>query len=114
MKSNYNTLLKSATVLVAVIGLAIPAFAGTDNEAPVTPATTFHGLPGNNPGYGGSSANPNGTGVNGGNGIHGIAATPGQAGINPNDDGIAGFANQLDSVHGGIGEANKNVGKELP
>ena len=79
------------------------------NADPVTPATTFHGLPGNNPAHGGSSASPNGTGVNGGNGIHDIDQNPGQLGINPGDDGVPGFANQLATVHGGIGAANKNA-----
>jgi len=114
MKSSHNILLTYAAIAVAVIGLSSPAAAGAGIDAPDTPATTFHGLPGNNPGFGGSSANPNGTGVNGGNGIHGIANTPGQEGSNPNDDGVAGFANELNTVHGGIGAANKNVGKELP
>ncbi len=114
MKSVSNTVLKFAVVAVAVTGFTVPAAAEAKKDAPVTPATTYHGTPGNTPGYGGSSANPNGNGKNGGNGIHGIANTPGQADLNPNDDGVPGFANQLNTVHGGIGAANKNVGKELP
>jgi hypothetical protein len=114
MKNHRNVLLRSVTVAVAVIGFSLPAVAATDNDAPTTPATTYHGLPGNNPGHGGSSASPNGTGVNGGNGIHMIRNNPGQEDSNPNDDGVSGFANELNTVHGGIGEANQNVGKEIP
>jgi hypothetical protein len=114
MRNDFNTLLTYAAIAVALVGFSFPAAAGAGIDAPDTPATTFHGLPGNNPGFGGSSANPNGEGVNGGNGIHGIDDTPGQDGTNPNDDGVAGFANELDSVHAGIGAANPNVGKEMP
>ena len=57
---------------------------------------------------GNANANPNGVNENGGQ-IHGIGATPGQAGTNPNDDGTKGFANELGNVHGGIGEVNQNV-----
>ena len=58
---------------------------------------------------GGANANPNGVSPDGGANLHGIGNTPGQLGINPNEDGTAGFANQLNTVHGGIGDVNKNV-----
>ena len=58
----------------------------------------------------GTNANPNGR-TNDGGGIHGIGNVPGQNGTKPNADGVAGFANQLDNVHGGIGDVNQNVGK---
>ena len=57
---------------------------------------------------GGNNANPNGANDGGGN-LHGIANNPGKSGTNPNDDGTAGFANQLETVHGGIGDVNKNA-----
>ena len=68
-------------------------------EAPVTTATSIHGAPGNTPGSGGNSANPNGNGVNGGNGIHNIAGgAPGQNGeVNPGEKG--GPSNDM---HGGL------------
>lgn len=57
---------------------------------------------------GGNNANPNGANAGGGN-LHGIGNNPGQNGTNPNDDGTPGFANQLETVHGGIGDRNKNA-----
>ena len=57
---------------------------------------------------GNANANPNGVNENGGQ-IHGIGANPGQADTNPSNDGTKGFANELDNVHGGIGDVNKNV-----
>jgi hypothetical protein len=57
----------------------------------------------------GANANPNGVSPAGGDNLHGIANTPGQNGDNPNNDGTAGFANELNTVHGGIGEVNRNV-----
>lgn len=59
------------------------------HEAPDTQATTWHGAPGNTPGYGGNSANPDGEGVDGGNGIHGIANNPGQSGNSPGGEAPA-------------------------
>ena len=61
--------------------------------------------PGNN-----ANANPNGNDGNGSNGgqIHGIGNTPGQSDADPRD-GEPGFADQLETVHGGIGDKNKNA-----
>jgi hypothetical protein len=56
----------------------------------------------------GSNADPNGANDQGGE-IHDIANTPGQSDTSPNADGTAGFANQLETVHGGIGDVNKNA-----
>ena len=68
--------------------LAAPSLAASKIQAPVNTATAIHGAPGNTPGFGGSSASPNGNGVNGGNGIHNIlGGAPGQAGYNPAQDG---------------------------
>lgn len=57
-----------------------------------------------------ANANPNGNNGNGSNGgqIHGIANTPGQSGADPSE-GDPGFADQLETVHGGIGAKNKNA-----
>lgn len=57
----------------------------------------------------GNNANPNGASPAGGANLHGIGNNPGQEGTNPNDDGTAGFANELETVHGGIGAVNKNA-----
>lgn len=65
-------------------------------DAPITKATAIHGTPGNTPGFGGSSANPVGGGVNGGDGIHMIDHAPGQGGANEADDRPAG------NMHGGL------------
>ncbi|NNF25463.1 MAG: hypothetical protein HKN63_11785 [Rhodobacteraceae bacterium] len=56
----------------------------------------------------GANANPNGANAQGGN-IHGIANVPGKGGDNPNDDGVPGQANELETTHGGIGAKNKNA-----
>ena len=81
--------------------------AGTNNDDLDTPADTIHPNIHQNNGPG-NNANPNGANDGGGN-MHGIANNPGQRGINPNDDGVNGFANQLETVHGGIGAYNKNA-----
>ncbi len=57
---------------------------------------------------GGNNANPNGANDGGGN-LHGIGNNPGQSGSNPNDDGVNGQANELETMHGGIGAKNKNA-----
>ena len=57
---------------------------------------------------GNANANPNGVNENGGN-IHGIGNNPGQSNSNPGDDGVPGQANELESMHGGIGDVNKNA-----
>ena len=95
---------------------AIPALllAGPALGAPKkadTPADTIHpaihtkvGQAGNSDGTN-ANANPNDANANGGR-IHGIGNNSGQSGDHPNDDGVAGFANQLEDVHGGIGAYN--------
>ena len=57
-----------------------------------------------------ANANPNGNNGNGSNGgqIHGIGNVPGQSGADPRD-GAPGFADQLETVHGGIGDVNPNA-----
>ena len=55
----------------------------------------------------GANANPNGANGNGGQ-IHGIGNNPGQSDADP-ADGKPGFADQLETVHGGIGDVNKNA-----
>jgi hypothetical protein len=91
-----NTILALATLVIA----STPALAASTREAPVNKATEIHGAPGNTPGFGGSSANPNGIGKNGGNGIHDVAdGAPGQGGVNEPDDRPAG------NIHGGLAGA---------
>jgi hypothetical protein len=98
-----------------VLLLAIPALASPSGVK--TEADTIHPAIHTKVGQAGNSddpedynanANPNGANANGGN-IHGIANVPGKGGGNPNDDGVAGFANQLKQVHGGIDDVNKNA-----
>jgi hypothetical protein len=81
--------------------------AGTGNDALNTPADTIHpNIHQNN----GPKQNANPNGVNGGGGnMHGIANNPGKSNTNPNADGVKGFANQLNNVHGGINSVNKNA-----
>jgi hypothetical protein len=96
-------MIKTYLAAVAALALAIALTVGASTAAPGdnTPrATEIHGLPGNNPANGGSSANPNGGGVNGGNGIHNIAGgAPGQgAGAAANEAGRPPACN----MHGGL------------
>lgn len=81
--------------------------AGTQNDDLETPADVIHPNIHDNNGPG-QNANPNGANAGGGN-MHGIGNVPGQKGINPNDDGVPGFANQLTTVHGGIDSKNPNA-----
>jgi opacity protein-like surface antigen len=75
----------------------------------VTPADTIHPNIHTKVGRGdGTNANPNGANENGGR-IHGIANVPGQDGGHPNADGVRGQANELETVHGGIGSKNRNA-----
>ena len=101
--SKLSVVMVAASVLIA---LGSSAFAGATIEAPDTPATDIHGAPGNTPGFGGSSANPDGGGVNGGDGIHDIdGGAPGQNGTagdaeNPSADmqgGIDGVGNRANA-----------------
>ena len=99
-----NAKLIATAIAIFVLGSFGWAAADSGNDAPTTPATTFHGLPGNNPGFGGASANPQGGGQGGGNGIHDIADVQGGAAGTPAD------GNQPPAcvAHGGLGAANKN------
>ncbi len=94
--------MKIATGLIvaaACAALTGTAIAGSSRDAPETPATDIHGAPGNTPGFGGNSANPNGNGVNGGNGIHNISGgAPGQNGsVDPGEKG-----GPSGDMHGGL------------
>lgn len=103
MHSTAKTLL--AAVALAAFNVA-PAVAGVKDVS--NTADVLHPNIHQNVG-GGNNANPNGVSPAGGANLHGIGNTPGQAGTNPNDDGTAGFANELQGVHGGIGAKNKNA-----
>ena len=94
MRKTYLTLAAMLASLSAGAALAEAA-----KHAPVTPATDIHGAPGNTPGFGGSSANPNGGGKNGGGGIHNIGGgAPGQEGsVTPGEKG-----GPSGDMHGGL------------
>ena len=89
-------LTTAALLLTFTAGTAIAEAA---IDAPVTTATGIHGTPGNTPGFGGSSANPNGKGKNGGGGVHNIGGgAPGQNGeVNPGEKG-----GPSGDMHGGL------------
>ena len=91
------------------VGGVAQAESGTD--APVTPATTIHGAPGNTPGFGGSSANPQGGGVNGGNGIHNIAGIQANAGTLdwPANTAHGGLDDWLDEVWAAALDGNQDA-----
>lgn len=79
---------------------------GTANDDLDTPADTIHpNIHQNN--NAGQNANPNGN--DGGGNMHGIGNVPGQNGTHPGDDGVPGFANQIDTVHGGMSTVNRNA-----
>lgn len=90
------------TLAMAGVALALaagPVTAQSTKDAPDTPATDIHGAPGNTPGFGGNSANPNGKGKNGGGGIHNIGGgAPGQNGdVDPGEKG-----GPSGDMHGGL------------
>lgn len=97
--------MKKLACSVAVV-LATTAFANADPSGVVTPADTIHPNIHQKVGTG-ANANPNGANANGGQ-IHGIGNNPGKSGADP-ADGAPGFADQLETVHGGIGSKNKNA-----
>jgi len=95
--------------LAAIAISVLPAIALAAPQNNDTPADTIHPDIHAKVGQGdGTNANPNGVNANGGN-IHGIGNVPGQGGDNPNADGTNGQANELETMHGGIGEYNKNA-----
>ena len=107
MRKIFKSAAFAATVFAALAGFSSSSWATPDSV--VTTADVLHPNIHQKVGKGdATNANPNGANANGGN-IHGIANVPGKKGINPNDDGVAGFANQLNTVHGGIGDKNQNV-----
>ncbi len=91
-------------------GLALGSLVAVDaapnnggHDAPETSATDMHGLPGNNPAYGGNSANPNDAGANGGNGMHNIGGgAPGQNGVSAAEGGEPPAC----TMHGGMGNGD--------
>jgi hypothetical protein len=102
MKS-ISTIIAVATFAYVSTGAVQAGVADVSNQADIN-HPNIHQNVGD-----GANANPNGVSPTGGANLHGIGNNPGQAGINPNDDGIAGFANELQSVHGGIGDVNPNA-----
>ena len=106
MSEKSRTALKAAIVATLMAGLFATA-AEAKPDGVVTIADTLHPnihttLTNNSK----SNASPNGNGN--GNNLHGIANNPGQSGADPSD-GAPGFADQLESVHGGIGAVNPNI-----
>ena len=97
--------LRAVAAMLLAVGVMA---AGSANLGDVdTPADVIHPNIHDKVGDG-SNANPNGKSPAGGNEIHGIANNPGQSGADP-ADGEPGFADQLETVHGGIGEYNPNA-----
>lgn len=99
------TALAAALIAAASMSLAAP---NVDTPADIL-HPNIHTKVGQGAGNN-ANANPNGNSGKGSNGgqIHGIANTPGQSGADPSD-GAPGFADQLQTVHGGIGAKNKNA-----
>ncbi|MDH3741041.1 MAG: hypothetical protein OER56_05530 [Hyphomicrobiales bacterium] len=100
---------KMPRTIVAAIAFAAlnvtPTFAGVKDVSNI--ADVLHPDIHQNVG-GGNNANPNGVSPAGGGNLHGIVNTPGQSDADPGD-GAPGFADQLETVHGGIGAVNKNA-----
>ena len=103
-------MIRTTVAAAALTFIAASAFAAPNVE---TPADVLHPNIHDKVGQGAgnnANANPNGNNGNGSNGgqIHGIGNNPGQSGADP-ADGAPGFADQLETVHGGIGDKNKNA-----
>lgn len=95
--------------MLLAAALAVLPLAASAAPNVTTPADTIHPNIHTKVGQGdGTNANPNGANENGGR-IHGIANVPGQDGDHPNADGTNGQANELETVHGGIGSKNRNA-----
>lgn len=94
--------LSSAILIGAGVSTAEAGVRDVDNQADVNHPDIHQNV------TGGNNANPNNAN-DGGDNLHGIANNPGKSGDNPNDDGTNGFANELGTVHGGIGDVNQNV-----
>jgi len=111
MQKKAGRMIMTAVLVTAIAGFTAPVLAASASE---TPADTIHPDIHTKVGQGAgnnANANPNGANDNGGQ-IHGIANVPGKNDAS-NTDGISGFANELEQVHGGIGAYNKNA-KDLP
>lgn len=105
MKRIVSTLALTAAMAIAPAGAAVAAPAG--KTAPETPATKFHGLPGNNAGF--SDQSNGACPASNGNkkcdgGIHGIATNPGQSGVAPGDRNTPPACD----MHAGLNAANRN------
>ncbi len=105
MKALITTTLVAILTLAPVAGYA--ANANANDYARTNQANINHPNINDNNGPG-QNANPNGANDGGAN-MHGIGNNPGKSGDKPNDDGTNGFANELNTVHGGISDVNKNV-----
>jgi hypothetical protein len=92
----------SALMVTAIASSAVAGVRDVDNQADVNHPDIHQNV------TGGNNANPRGAN-DGGDNLHGIGDTPGQDGNDPNDDGTNGFANELEDVHGGIGDVNPNA-----
>lgn len=97
--------MKKGLLCAAAFTLATSVAHATPDDVE-TPADTLHPNIHDKVGTG-ANANPNGANDDGGQ-IHGIANTPGQSEADP-AEGDPGFADQLETVHGGIGDKNKNA-----
>ena len=120
MFKDLSTILKAGVVAAMAAGLFAGVMATGAEAAPQNkgqPADTIHpnihGKVGQKQVVGtNKNANPNGN--NGessqGGGLHGIHNAPGQDdGDHPNADGTNGQSNELQTMHGGIGQYNKNA-----
>jgi hypothetical protein len=66
------------------------------------------GADGNSPSNNANPTTTTGQGNANGDNLHGIRNNPGQSGADP-ANGAPGFADQLETVHGGIGAVNPNI-----
>ncbi len=99
--------MKTIIATTAALALSTTTLMAAPNVE--TPADVIHPNIHDKVGRGdGTNANPNGVNENGGN-IHGIGNNPGKGGGHPNDDGVKGQSNELETMHGGIGAKNKNA-----
>lgn len=102
-RQTHRSRIRAAVIaMFAVLALVTGAMTGmavAKKDAPETPATDYHGLPGNNGGFSdqANGACPAGAGANCDGGIHGIGNNPGQSGDSPADQGVPAC-----NMHGGL------------
>ena len=102
MKTNIKSVIVSIVFAGVIASPAVAGVADVNNIADILHPNIHQNV------TDGNNANPNSANDGGGN-LHGIGNNPGQNDAVSPSDGEPGFADQLNTVHGGINTVNPNV-----